>query len=110
MDTMLALFTALGVKFREKKVSKAGKLVSGMMGDLEVLVSDSLSARVAGQPLMSVRLQVDNLTEIWEHIKTIPNLECVMDLQELPDGKTAVVLDPDGRAFELTEPWPETPD
>lgn len=107
---MLALFTALGVQFREKKVSKAGKLVSGMMGELEVLVSDSLSARVAGQPLMSVRLQVDNLTAIWEHIKTIPNLECVMDLQELPDGKTAVVLDPDGRAFELTEPWPATPD
>jgi len=104
LETMLELFKALGVEFHQKKVSKAGSLFSGMMGSLEVLVSDSLSTRQAGQPLMSVRLQVENLTLIWENIKKISGLETVMDLQDLPDGKTAVVLDPDGRAFELIEP------
>lgn len=103
LETQLEFFRALGVDFKEKKIKNAGSLYSGLMGDLEVIVSDSLSAKQAGQPLMSVRLEVRDLEEVWNRIKLIPGLETVMDLQDLPDGKTAVVLDPDGRAFELTE-------
>lgn len=103
LDIQLQLFRALGVEFKEKAIRQAGSLYSGFLGELEIILSDSLSARHAGQPLMSVRLQVANLESLWPAIKKIPDLETVMDLQDLPGGKIAVVLDPDGRAFELIE-------
>ena len=37
-----------------------------------------------------------------QHLQKIPDVQVLMDIQELPDGKMAVVIDPDGHSVELS--------
>jgi len=40
-----------------------------------------------------------------ERVRSCAGVQVVMDIEMMPDGKKAIVLDPDGHSVEIVEAW-----
>lgn len=99
---MLRFLGALGIEFMPKNVSKGGQCHHGFCGSVEITIYSLATARERA-PNFQLSFQVAGLDQLFEKLCAIDGVISVLDPTLLPDGKKAIVIDPDGRAVELTE-------
>lgn len=105
-DASLAFYRALGLSFVEEQHGVGTVHYSCKVGNIVVEIypgnSDNiLDRRNAGATMLG--FQVENVERVIESLRIV-GAQILTDPQESDWGRRAVVLDPDGRAIELSEP------
>jgi lactoylglutathione lyase len=107
MESMLEFYRAIGLEFAAGRVDKGSPVYKGKCSGIEICLIVGQPAGIKVRRDVSFRLNVKKIDEILTKIKKISGIQFVMDKTDMPYGKVAVVLDPEGNAVELIEPWPE---
>jgi len=102
MTEMINFYFALGINMEAAPVNKGSIAYKGKMGDLEISLLSILKKEKKLSPDISFRVQVSDIEDVMSQLLKIPGVEVLMDLQEMPEGKMAVVIDPDGHSVELS--------
>lgn len=102
-EAMLKFYGRVGLTFEAKQVSKGGQCHKAYLGGVELTFFAVKETARPRSPDLQLTIRVTQLEEMVAELATIPGVECLLDPTVLPDGKKAILLDPDGRAVELVE-------
>jgi hypothetical protein len=80
----------------------------GYLGQVNLSLYDIAKGESSASPNFSMKIEVENLSQVMSKLAKLDKVEVVMDQESLPDGKMSIVLDPEGYSIELSEPWKET--
>ncbi len=100
---MVGFYRSLGAELKAKQVSKGGHSYQGNLGNLEITIYSIPRRETVAEPNFSMRLEVDEIDATMEKVRFCSGVRIVMDIEILPDGKKAIVLDPDGHSVEIVE-------
>lgn len=104
---MVQFYNALGTNLQVQRVDKGGEVYRGVLGNLEVVLHTIQTQNEKQTPRVSLRFELDGIDQIWARIQALPNVDVMMDLENMPSGKSFIVIDPDGHSIEIFEKWPE---
>lgn len=102
-EQILRFYGRLGLEFQAKNVSKGGQCHKTFVGALEITffgVKETANSRF---PDLQLTFRIADLEKVVADLTAIDGVQCIMDPTILPDGKKAILLDPDGRSIELIE-------
>lgn len=54
-------------------------------------------------PSLQLGFKISELEKTVEQLTQVPGAMCILDPTDMPDGKKAIVLDPDGHSIELCQ-------
>lgn len=100
---MLNFYSRLGLEFQRHQVSKGGECHKAFLGSVELTLYAIKETARARSPDLQLTFRIPQLETTVADLVKIDKVECLMDPTLLPDGKKAILLDPDGRAVELIE-------
>ncbi len=104
---MADFYSALGAGMAPKSVKVGSVVYQGALGDLEVMIYLAKKSSPPPIPQISMRFLVENVAERLKAVSAVAGVQVLMDVMDLPDGKKAIVLDPDGHSIELIQLWAE---
>lgn len=102
-EEMLRFYSRLGLHFEMKQVSKGGQCHKAYLGGVELTFFAVKETARAKSPDLQLTIRVGGLEAMVQELTSIEGVQCLLDPTHLPDGKKAILLDPDGRAVELIE-------
>lgn len=103
LQDMLAFYRIIGFDFVAQKVDKGSELFRAHQESLEFSLYASQQVAKSQTPSLQLGFKVSNLEEVVRNLAKIPGVHCILDPMEMPDGKRAIVLDPDGHSIDLIE-------
>ena len=101
IDLLCRFFSHIGVALEEKKVNKGSSYYCADLGSFQLKVFSIPQRQRSSTPDLSLRVQVTDIHQVMSKLKEMPEVQVVMDVEDLVEGKTALVSDPDGRLVEL---------
>ena len=104
---LAAFYQVLGATMALKSVKVGSETYQGKLGDLDVVIYCIQNQDKIISPNLSLCFEVKNLSVLLGALKNVPGVQTMMDEAPMPTGKSAIVLDPDGRSVELIELWAE---
>ena len=108
MDKSLAFYRALGLIFVEEKHGSGPVHYSTQIGSIVMEIYPGEAAapiNSKGGGATMIGLRVDSVDSVLAGIQTL-GAQVLTAPSDSPWGRRAVVLDPDGRAVELSQPKP----
>lgn len=102
-EAMLRFYSRLGLAFECKQISKGGQCHKAFLGPVELTLYTVKETAKARAPDLQLTFRIAGLDAAAADLSQIEGVQCLMDPTLLPDGKKAILLDPDGRAIELIE-------
>ncbi len=106
---MVDFYRALGCKLDVALINKGGQVHRGVLANVEVVLHSIETAIEKRPPRVSFRFELTGIQEIYHKIKGLPGVDMMMDLENMPSGKSFIAIDPDGHSIEVFERWPVTP-
>lgn len=103
LEDMLSFYKILGVKFLESKVDKGSQVQRAVIGDMEFALYSINLGSEKPVPRLQLSFVIANLEKTIQEVCSVPNVMSILDPTVMPDGKKAIVLDPDGHSVELKE-------
>ncbi len=103
LEDMLNFYSLLGLEFTKNTIRKGGHAYRAQVGDCELSLCSIQSYENKNTPALQLSFEVKNLHEKVTQMKSSTKAICILDPSEMPDGKKAIVLDPDGHSVELKE-------
>ena len=104
---LAAFYQVLGATMALKSVKVGSETYQGKLGDLDIVIFCIQNQEKTSNPNLSLCFDVKNLSGLLRELKRVPGVQTMMDEAPMPTGRSAVVLDPDGRSVELIEIWAE---
>lgn len=106
-EAMVSFYQALGVDLKPANVKIGSQVFRGVLDRMEIEIYQIQKKNQNQTPDISLRFEVTEIEKVLELIKKIQNVQVMMDLEHMPDGHKAIVLDPDGRSVEILARYPE---
>lgn len=103
LEDMLEFYRIIGIDFTESQVDKGSQVCRAVIGGCEFSLYSVKTSEKKSVPILQISFIVDNLDKKVKELSQIKGVICIMDPTEMPDGKKAMVLDPDGHSVELQE-------
>lgn len=103
LDEMLQFYRIIGVNFISTNVDKGSKVFRATLGDTEFSLLSVPTAEKLKSPGLQLSFAVERLEDMAKLLAAVPKAMLMMEPTEMPDGKKAILLDPEGRAVELSE-------
>lgn len=100
---MLCFYQIIGFQFTVAKVDKGSEIQRAIHNGVEFSLYSISRAADSVIPRLQLGFKVLELEKAVHNLRAIPGVICVMEPTVMPDGKKAIVLDPDGHAIELSE-------
>ena len=104
-EALAQFYEALGAKLLPKKVKVGSMTYQGEINGIEISIYHSEHPEPPKLPSVSLRFKVDDIEGTLSRLRAQPLAQVMMDMEMMPDGKKAIVLDPDGRSVEIVELW-----
>lgn len=101
LENMLRFYEILGCKFQAVRVDKGGQLHRSSLDGFELSLLSIEHAQKSPYPKVMMTFKVTDLDEKVAKLLTVPDVVTLLDPIDLPAGKTAMILDPDGHSIEL---------
>lgn len=97
-------YRALGFDLKTQKVDKGSQVFKCHIGPgFEFCLFGVLERKNAGSPPLQLQVQVENINQVFENVKNMSSVFVILDPTDLPDGRKAIIKDPDGNAIELIQ-------
>jgi lactoylglutathione lyase len=108
LQEMVSFYRAVGAVLDFKTVSKGGSSYQGQLGQLNLVFYEIPKSLEKVSPNFSMKVEVENLQQVMANLQEAADFSShiIMDQEVLPQGKTSILLDPEGHSLELIELWP----
>ncbi|XGC79732.1 VOC family protein [Bdellovibrio bacteriovorus] len=103
LEPMLGFYRLIGFQFTASKVDKGTEVFRATHNGVEFSLYSTNNPLRSKIPSLQLGFKITDLIRTVEELTKIPGAMCILDPTEMPDGKKAIVLDPDGHSIELTE-------
>ncbi|KHD87717.1 MAG: lactoylglutathione lyase [Bdellovibrio sp. ArHS] len=103
LQDMLGFYGIIGFQFTASKVDKGSEVHRAVHNGVEFSLYSIKNAEKSQIPSLQLGFKITDLERIVGELMTIPGSMCILDPTDMPDGKKAIVLDPDGHSIELCE-------
>lgn len=103
LQDMLGFYRIIGFQFAAAKVDKGSEIYRAHHNGVEFSLYKTVNAQKSQVPGLQLGFMVSDLAGTVEKLKAISSVTCILDPTEMPDGKKAIMIDPDGHAIELSE-------
>jgi hypothetical protein len=100
---MLSFYGKLGFQFQRTQISKGTELHRALLNQIDFSICAVPNQGAAVVPVLQLGFRIAKLEETVAALKKIAGVSCILDPTNMPDGKKAVVIDPDGNSVELLE-------
>lgn len=101
LNAMADFFSTLGFAVERQKVDKGSECCKIQAGATEITLMSIPQRQRSSTPDIALRIQVQKIDEVVKKLRDIASVQIIMDVEFLNEGKTAMVVDPDGRSIEL---------
>jgi lactoylglutathione lyase len=101
LENMIRFYEILGCHFEKVKVSIGGELFRSCLDEFELSLMSIQSADKNKYPKVMMGFRIKDMETKIEKLLLIPGVMLILDPTEMPDGKKAIVQDPDGHSVEL---------
>jgi lactoylglutathione lyase len=101
LENMLRFYEILGCAFTAVKVDKGGKLYRSLLDGFELNLLSVPVAEKISHPKIMMSFRLSDLDKKLNDVRNVPGVFTMLDPVDMPSGKTAMVLDPDGHSIEL---------
>tara|TARA_B110001454_G_C12723330_1_gene436724 strand:- start:12466 stop:12822 length:357 start_codon:yes stop_codon:yes gene_type:complete len=99
---VLRFYENLGLTFKIKKVSLGTEYYWTMANGLEIAFLEKPDLKQDPQPHYTLSFEVKDIDAKFQQFVANKFIG-ILDPTDFPDGRKAIVLDPDGRSVEMTE-------
>lgn len=103
LNEMLQFYRLIGVEFTATAVAKGGQVYRAQIGALEFSLISVPNVEKKQTPAMQLSFSVADLEDRVQKLGAVQGAMSILEPTEMPDGKKAIWLDPEGRAVELCE-------
>ncbi|HWU41951.1 MAG TPA: VOC family protein [Bdellovibrio sp.] len=103
LQDMLEFYRLLGFQFKAVKVDKGSEVYRALHNEIEFSLYSIKNAQNSQIPTLQLGFRITNLEDRVHQLQKIKTATCVLDPTSMPDGKKAILLDPDGHSIELIE-------
>lgn len=103
LQDMLAFYRIIGFQFTVSKVEKGSEVHRAVHNGVEFSLYSINKVQNSIIPNLQLGFKITDLEKAIEELAKVPGSICILDPTEMPDGKKAIVLDPDGHSIELCE-------
>ncbi len=103
LENMVRFYEVLGCEFSKVKVNNGGDLFRSALEGFELSLLSIKSAQMVGNPKVMMGFKVNNFESKIELLISIPGVIFILDPTDMPDGRKAIIQDPDGHTVELLE-------
>lgn len=103
LQDMLGFYEIIGFAFSQIKVDKGSEMHRALHNGVEFSLYANKNVEASRVPSLQLGFHVTDIDACVEKIKNIPGAMCILDPTDMPDGKKAIVLDPDGHSIELCQ-------
>lgn len=101
LENMVRFYEILGCQFTKVSVSIGGELFRSCLGDFELSLMSIPSAQMGGYPKVMMGFKVSDFEPKLALLTSIPGVIMILDPTDMPDGRKAILQDPDGHSVEL---------
>lgn len=101
LENMVRFYEILGCKFSRVKVSIGGELFRSSLEGFELSLMSIKSATTGHYPKVMMGFRIKDMDAKVSQLSSIPGVIMILDPTDMPDGKKAVLQDPDGNSVEL---------
>lgn len=103
LQDMLDFYRIIGFQFKAVKVDKGSEVYRASHGGVEFSLYSIKSAQKSQIPSLQLGFRITDLEKSVAQLNQVNGAMCILDPTEMPDGKKAIILDPDGHSIELVE-------
>ncbi|MNS93349.1 Glyoxalase-like domain protein [compost metagenome] len=100
---MLSFYKLVGFEFKGIKVDKGSEVYRALHGGVEFSLYSITNPQRSTIPSLQLGFNITDLEKTVAGLVQIPGAMCILDPTDMPDGKKAIVLDPDGHSIELCQ-------
>ncbi|HEY8270329.1 MAG TPA: VOC family protein [Pseudobdellovibrionaceae bacterium] len=101
LENMIRFYEILGCEFSKVKVNIGGELFRSCFEGFELSLMSIKSAPREGMPKVMMGFQVSDFDSKVKLLALVPGVLLILDPTDMPDGRKAIVQDPDGHSIEL---------
>lgn len=103
LQDMLKFYQIIGFDFKTNKIDKGGVIYRAVHSGVEFSLYSIENAQKVQIPNLQLGFRVTDLEKSVAQLNQVSGAMCILDPTEMPDGKKAIMIDPDGHSIELTE-------
>ena len=110
LDGQIRFYKALGFEIETVKVSKGSECYRARpaIGDrqsigFEINIFGLKDKKNSATPIIQLAFSVVDFDKVFRQLTAIEGVEVLMDPTDLPDGRKAIVKDPDGNSIEISK-------
>lgn len=101
LESMLRFYQNLGCQFEQVNVSVGGHLFRSQVQGMEFCLLSTKTFRRDLHPQMMISFKVSSVDEKIQAVTSLPGVLVVLDPMDTPQGRRALLQDPDGNSVEL---------
>lgn len=103
LQDMLNFYRNIGFQFTASKVDKGSEVHRALHNGVEFSLYAISQVTTSVVPTLQLGFKLTDLDGTVSKLLAVKGVTCILDPTEMPDGKKAIVLDPDGNAIELCQ-------
>ena len=103
LQDMLSFYQIIGFQFVASKVEKGSEIHRATHNGVEFSLYKTTNTLKSQVPSLQLGFMVTDLDGTVERLKRLSHVTCILDPTDMPDGKKAIMIDPDGHAIELSQ-------
>jgi hypothetical protein len=103
LQNMLVFYSRIGFKFQAVQVNKGSEVYRAVHDGVEFSLYSLPSALKSQVPSLQLGFQITELESTIQDLAKVPGTLLILDPTDMPDGKKAIILDPDGHSIELCQ-------
>lgn len=103
LQDMLNFYRIIGFQFIASKVDKGSEVYRATQNSVEFSLYSLANAQKSQIPSLQLGFKIPELEKTVGELIQVPGAMCILDPTDMPDGKKAIVLDPDGHSIELCQ-------
>lgn len=100
---MLEFYRIIGFQFKAIKVDKGSEVYRAVHGGVEFSLYSIKNTQKSQIPSLQLGFRITDLEKSVSQLQNVNGAMSILDPTDMPDGKKAIVLDPDGHSIELIE-------
>lgn len=103
VKAIVGFYKEIGVAFEQKKVTLGSEIYRAQFDGFEFVIFGVGSKVKSGTPPVQLTFKVSDISAVFKRLADYPQSTVMMEPTEMPDGRKAIVLDPDGHSVELLQ-------
>ncbi|MGZ3743716.1 MAG: VOC family protein [Pseudobdellovibrionaceae bacterium] len=101
LENMIRFYEILGCQFSKVKVDIGGEIFRSRLDGVELSLMSIKSVQKSEISKVMMGFKVNNFESKLKLLALVPGTLLILDPSDMPDGRKAIIQDPDGHSIEI---------